>query len=205
MNYRETSSVSMYMEIVELPTIPQDRDILERDFPIPACRTCFNNGTEFHPSGWFSYWQVAIPVGNWSFLEDVITSQDSGIDIIETDEKWGKRIHNPQLGTLEIMWYKRDGSLANYSNWSAGLPLIFNRVDPPETPVLDNLQTAFTNWIVQHFGMLVIGGSFGVIALITLLSIQEKRQYNESCRIEELEHKQALACLLELTKIEKNE
>ena len=205
MNYRETSSVSVYMEIVELPSIPQDQNSLERNFPVPVCRTCFDNGTEFHPSGWFSYWQAAIPIGNWSFLEDIVTSQDSAVDIIETDEKWGKRVYTPHLGILELMWYKMDGSLSNYSNWSTGVPLSFIRVDAPETPVLDNLQTFLSNLIMQQLGMLVIGGSFGVITLMTLLTIQERRKYNELCRIEELEHKQTLACLLELTKIEKNE
>ena len=204
MDYREIRNVSVYIEITDLPVIPQDRDTLQRDFPIPACRTCFENGTEFHPSGWLYYWQAAIPIGNWSFLEDIITSQNTDVNIIETDEKWGKRIYNPNLGSMEIAWYKSDGSLSNYTNWSDGFLLTLHRIDSPETLISDDVSSVLSSLILQNFGMLVTGGSFVVIVLISILSIQKRHQYNESCRIEELEHKQALACLMELTKIDKN-
>ena len=204
MDYREIRNVSVYMEITDLPVIPQDRDTLQRDFPIPACRTCFENGTEFHPSGWLYYWQAAIPIGNWSFLEDVITSQNTDVDIIETDDKWGKRIYSPNLGVMKIAWYKSDGSLFNYTNWSDGFLLTLNRINSPETAISENFSSILSSLIMQNLGMLVTGGSFCVIILITVLSIQEKRQYNESVLNEEIEHKQALACLMELTKIDKD-
>ncbi len=132
---------SVYIEVSELPTIPDH--INELTELVPAFGyVYFANGTSVNETLLTVGGLVAaMPIGNWSYLTSLVSEYDppsGSVTVIDNATCWGYELDAPGAST-EFTVYKIDGSVGYYYMQAGFVTTLLIeveliRTDPPTTP-----------------------------------------------------------------------
>ena len=193
-DYNYSMSVeSIYMDVTDVPTIPDHIDNMSALIPATGI-LYFDNGSKVNdPIQTIGGMAAAMPIGNWSYLTSLVedyTFTAGSIEVHENYTHWGYEMTAAGADS-QFYVYKVDGSVA-YLYMEVGMVTLLLmqvemiRTDPPTLPEPTTGETSTTTTTesttsgpptggIDTMTLLLIGGGAVVVVIIIVVALKMRK------------------------------